>query len=260
MLTGNTELTNQDQESSLNGGFSVTFDDQHVPDWLALLPLLARYDIQATFFVTVNDNLTPDDWVGLKKIQSEGHEIGLHGCRHLNACKFLRTHSLEEYWNTEVAPGMDLMLQNGILPLSYAYPIGIRSRILDWYLLRHFSAVRGVSESQRHSIADSVHLEKQIYKNPHDYGVIYALGIDDHLAVDMTELKKALQEAKDNNLVLTLYAHQPVAGVDQDYQISFDYLEKLFRYARDIGIPGVSCTHFNKRVMVKAMVHQAGQG
>lgn len=78
---------------------SLTFDDGLRCQFDNAVPVLDRYDIPATFFLIGNRDSTHDRWLGhtndwwkidwreddianLKKLISEGHEIGSHSVSH----------------------------------------------------------------------------------------------------------------------------------------------------------------------------------
>ena len=58
----------------------LTFDDGSSPRTTEILDLLKEYNIKATFFIVSSDK--PANTELLKRIQSEGHSIGVHSASH----------------------------------------------------------------------------------------------------------------------------------------------------------------------------------
>jgi peptidoglycan-N-acetylglucosamine deacetylase len=62
---------------------SLTFDDGPDPDFTpAILDILDRYEVKATFFALGYNAVTHPDL--LREVVARGHEVGGHGWRHLN--------------------------------------------------------------------------------------------------------------------------------------------------------------------------------
>jgi peptidoglycan/xylan/chitin deacetylase (PgdA/CDA1 family) len=69
----------------------ITFDDGHVSDFRQARPVLDRFGLRATFFITAGWTATRAgymDWAQLRTLRAEGHRIGAHGMTHqlLTAC------------------------------------------------------------------------------------------------------------------------------------------------------------------------------
>lgn len=108
---------------------SFTFDDAYYSHIDSIVPLLDRYEIKATFYVSMW-RLAPREeaW---KKAISNGHEIGNHTYNH--PCSgnhdFITGNSLEDY--TIQRMRFELYSANefieemlGVCPVSFAYPCG----------------------------------------------------------------------------------------------------------------------------------------
>jgi len=64
----------------------ITFDDGKLSDYEFALPLLEKYQIRATFFVTaglIGNNSGFMDWQQVRAISSLGHSVQSHGWSHL---------------------------------------------------------------------------------------------------------------------------------------------------------------------------------
>lgn len=108
---------------------SLTFDDARLSQIDKGIPLLDKYGVKATFYVSsggVNQRL--DGW---KKAAANGHEIGNHSLVHPCTVNFpfARNKALEDYtldtMNMELDSANRLLKESlGIRPLSFAYPCG----------------------------------------------------------------------------------------------------------------------------------------
>jgi peptidoglycan/xylan/chitin deacetylase (PgdA/CDA1 family) len=110
-------------------GLSLTFDDARLSQVDKGIPLLDKYGVKATFY------LSPDNMLkrlsGWKNAVSNGHDIGNHTLVHPCSGNFAwsRDKALEDY----TLEGMDRELDSasalmkkmlGIQPVSFAYPCG----------------------------------------------------------------------------------------------------------------------------------------
>ena len=110
-------------------GVALTFDDG--PDPLvtpALLDLLDRWEIKATFFVTGERTERYPDLV--RSILARGHTIGNHSYSHSPALMLLGKQRLKR----EVESAQTLLKQFGIVPLAFRPPVGVTSGHL-WRVL-----------------------------------------------------------------------------------------------------------------------------
>ena len=69
----------------------ITFDDGHDSDARYALPILDRFGLRATFFITAGWTGTRAgfmSWAELRELQAAGHDLGAHGLTHklLTAC------------------------------------------------------------------------------------------------------------------------------------------------------------------------------
>ena len=67
------------------GGIAISFDDRFVKQWYQLRPLLKRYNVKCTFYITQPDSLSDEEVKMLHQLQKEGHEIGCHGAMHVRS-------------------------------------------------------------------------------------------------------------------------------------------------------------------------------
>ncbi len=173
-----------------SGGVAITFDDAFVGEWHSIKGLLKAYAAKATFFVSHFDQLTDDSIEKLRVLQNEGHEIGYHGLRHLNAVNFVKETSLDNYLVTEIIPGMNIMAEHGFVPTSFSYPYGAHTREIDEALLKCFKHIRGTAFTDKHK--RMVNLDHIYYKKRHA-GMLYGAGVDNIYRIVSKIYKKALE-------------------------------------------------------------------
>jgi peptidoglycan-N-acetylglucosamine deacetylase len=108
---------------------SITFDDARLSQIDTGIPLLDRYGVKATFYVSPGSMLERSDkW---RMAVNNGHDIGNHSLYHPCSGNFVwsRNRALEEYtlqkMMTELDSASRLIKETlGIQPLSFAYPCG----------------------------------------------------------------------------------------------------------------------------------------
>ena len=108
---------------------SLTFDDARPSQLDVALPILERYSIRATFYVSIPSLLArAADW---RAAYAAGHEIGNHTLTHpcSGNFQFSRHNPLEEYTLDRMAAEMDEASEAirrvvGSVPTTFAYPCG----------------------------------------------------------------------------------------------------------------------------------------
>ena len=126
-------------------GIVLSFDDRkNIESWDNSRELLNSRGVKATFFV---DNwATINDWELeiLNNLSLDGHEIGYHSTSHGDYYDFLEQNlTAENYFQTEIIEGLELMESYGYFPTSFAYPRGHRNNDIDELALTEFSVLRG---------------------------------------------------------------------------------------------------------------------
>ena len=108
---------------------SLTFDDARLSQADKGIPLLDRYNVKATFYVSPPSfKMRLDTW---KKSAANGHEIGNHSLVHPCSGNFTfsRERALEDYTIEQMHAELDsasrlLKYLVGTNPVSFAYPCG----------------------------------------------------------------------------------------------------------------------------------------
>lgn len=119
--------------SSGNSGklaVAITFDDGPDPvSTPALLELLSRHKIFATFFVTGKEASEHPELI--KEILAQGHTLGNHSYNHDNLIMLKSSKALVK----EIESAQDILAKFGITPLAFRPPVGITNprlgKVLD---------------------------------------------------------------------------------------------------------------------------------
>ncbi|MBR6471545.1 MAG: polysaccharide deacetylase family protein [Victivallales bacterium] len=120
----------------------LSFDDRNFAGWEAALPIFARTDAHATFFVS--GPIDGEAVSAMRELAAAGHSVGLHGLNHQNADEVIAATSPEEYYQTEVLPQLESAQDAGLRVTSFAYPNCRRTPESDQLFFSHgFAFVRG---------------------------------------------------------------------------------------------------------------------
>ncbi len=110
-------------------GLSLTFDDARLSQIDKGIPLLDKYNVKATFYVSP-DNME-QRIEGWQKAVKNGHEIGNHSLVHPCSGNFewSRNKAIENYTLKSMYAELDsasriIEKELGVEPTSYAYPCG----------------------------------------------------------------------------------------------------------------------------------------
>lgn len=126
-----------------HGVLSLSFDDASFDQWEAAFPLFAKYDAHTTFFVIGTNRI---DF--MKKALAAGHEIGMHGLRHMDATPTVEEKGEDWFWTADIAPQLAALNVAGIPVRSYAYPNCCRTDRTDaLFFSRGFARVRGTGSA-----------------------------------------------------------------------------------------------------------------
>jgi peptidoglycan/xylan/chitin deacetylase (PgdA/CDA1 family) len=108
---------------------SLTFDDARISQIDTGIPLLDKYGVKATFYVSPGSMIKQSDsW---KKAVINGHDIGNHSLLHPCSGNFTwsRSRALEDYTLDKMMNELDsasrlIKERLGVHPVSFAYPCG----------------------------------------------------------------------------------------------------------------------------------------
>ncbi|MFG3531026.1 hypothetical protein ACGF8B_30450 [Streptomyces sp. NPDC047917] len=89
------------------------------------------------------DRLTPAGWPRLREPAADGHTVGAHGMRHLNAAERVAEVGSDAYLRDEVGPCAAGPCAEGFDPRTFACPYSARSETSDALLTEAFTRLRG---------------------------------------------------------------------------------------------------------------------
>lgn len=232
---------NSDQVISkgVTPGIAITFDDNYVDEWYDLLPVLKKHKMKATFFADYYRNMSAEEKLKLLRIQNEGFEIGAHTEHHSDLSETADKMKLEELIRTEVLAQKSEMEHDGFIVNSFAYPHGWNTEVSDSILLGYFKMLRDVTDKQRHfysfwfATADNT---GEVFYPGKKERVVAALDLDEQTGLEISRLEEFISKAKEKGKVLVLYAHKPVKDNPGGYEVSVNYLEKLFALCNKYGL------------------------
>jgi len=123
-------------------GVAFAFDDDHVDEWYALRDTFAAHNARITFFVTRWYQLPPDALAKLAELAGDGHDLEPHSHDHVDATEFVHEHSLDDYLQEQVLPSIQIMIDAGYHPTTFAFPFGSTIPAISDALLQYVDRVR----------------------------------------------------------------------------------------------------------------------
>jgi len=207
----------------LIAGVVLSFDDDYVNDWFLTNQKLKKYNWKASFCVSKINTLNVFEIHKLRELQNEGNEISGHSFHHYDAADFICDRTIQDYFNQEINPMMDLMNFYGFKVTSFVYPFGSRNKKLDVALLQQFKIIRGRAFCETNPTKQGCYYDNK--------RIIYSFSIDDtHNHFNIPYLIKLLDFAKKNNKILILNSHKTVERVTGDYQTKVATLKIICEY------------------------------
>jgi PKD repeat protein len=215
----------EDQPGGSHTGIALTFDDNYIDQWYTLRPLLQKYNAHATFFVAGFGNLDESQIEELRTLQADGNEIAFHGTHHTEAASYLQNHTVQQYLDYEIIPGLNLMKNAGFNPVDYAWPGGADAPAAVPALEGYFGHLRDTY----YDWDDSIY-----YTEGSHQPLIVGIGIDDityDQSMNINNIYNGISTAKNEDKILILYGHKPVTNVTALYETSYDRIDKILHYA-----------------------------
>jgi len=225
--------------TSTEAGVLFTFDDRFISQWSAQLPLFAKYNAHATFFISGFHLLDSGQIATLQQMHAAGHAIGCHSVNHLNAVDYVNQNGIDAYLRDEVDPAIAIMKTHGFNPTCFAYPSSANNDEIDQAMLTRFSYLRsgiGVAADQTISMLDTIFTPVTnivLRRSLIGTGIDYA-GTPERPDY-VPQIKAALDRAKANHEIVVFYAHnisEPTTG----HHILPDVLEEILAYTQTIGL------------------------
>jgi len=199
----------------------ITFDDAYIDEWFEHRELFNKYNINAVFFISRPHQLSQEQVDKLKRLVSDGHEIGCHGLNHIQATE----ENQYQYIETEIEPAIKLLSNHGFTVTSFAYPFGPGTPYLDSALTKYFTFIRKATYNYLDTLISTY---PEIYTKKTKPVVTNAMGIDGNFNISLKNLEDAILKAKKTGRYLVLYAHA-INNSGDNYSITPQYLEEVFK-------------------------------
>lgn len=240
------------------GGIVLTFDDWYVDQWHDFFTQLKQtnpeVDVHVTFFVAkwltdlkgaAQGN---DDYIKLKQLEDAGHEIGSHSLNHVGVDEppySYQANMANQYYADEVASSLTVMAAGdpavandyGFIPRSFSYPFGSRTSAYDKVIkdngLRYLRGTVETDSNKPLSATDEI-----FHRSAGVYPYLLGDGLDKAYQNDLAEVEAALTRARDNDEIITLYAHRilPDGGEDHNYGVYASKLKAIILKAHQLGL------------------------
>jgi peptidoglycan/xylan/chitin deacetylase (PgdA/CDA1 family) len=209
-----------------NGGVVITFDDHHFTNWLQADTLLEKYNWKASFCVSLIGSRSDLNIQRMHELYEIGHEISGHGYMHVHSVLYAATYGMEKYIEDEITPMINYFDAESLNVRSFSYPYGSRSNFTDNELLDYFDILRATSDGVRTAEKSKCYFDGS--------PIVYALGLDDYFYHSCEEyFINLLTYAHEEGKIIIFYGHKPVETVTGKYQVSFQTLDMICKYAYD---------------------------
>lgn len=221
------------EKNEYQAGICLSFDDNYLEDWVAILPLLEKYDAKVTFFLTGVGNYNEQEKKWLQQLVLAGHDIGAHGELHVSAHQYIQEYGFRKFWTDEVEANIVALKNLGISPTHFAYPYGERNKLMDFMLWMKFKATRNVASinSPKNLLEDQVLRSKASF-------LTYSLSIDESELSSLEQINSLIERAKSERKILFLHAHG--VGESGQYSLSINRLDSLLKMGAEHHIKFIS--------------------
>jgi len=232
------------------GVLLLAFDDRNFGDWERALPLFAKYDAHATFFVS--GEIGADVIGAVKRLVRAGHAIGLHGQNHVRAPEAIAEMGYARYRAAEIDHPRRQVEVSLLRTFNFAYPYNARTEETDKALLRDFRRLRaGVPDAAPYDPKGKLKDDGR-YKPLHENDALFfpaddlkrhrviggaVLGEAYHTKID--EVLKCLERAAARREVVLFTSH----GISPDAKgisLKTEWLEAILAKAQALGLEVLS--------------------
>jgi peptidoglycan-N-acetylglucosamine deacetylase len=205
-------------------GIALTFDDNYFSEWADILPVFNKYDAHGTFFICPYNGLFGTDLEKLHQLSESGNEIGLHTVNHPDLKEYLSNHSLIEYLDNEIIPGIAYLDSIGVPVTSFAYPYGTHTKAANNALAGYFSKIRCIGKLS--------YGDQQSYILNHAATIVYGAFMEKPSHTSLQDIRQALLAAKSHNAVLVIIGHKPVQDSSGSWTFTVQLLDSICSFAR----------------------------
>ncbi len=216
---------------TLGKGIVFMIDDAYVEDFYQQnhYDYIQHNHIKMTYFICKYPQLSHHKKAIIKIFQNDGHEIAFHGTHHINAVNYLQNHSIDQYINYEILPGLSAMQNHGLDVVDFSYPYGAHTPELDSVLFhRYFYFIKLGST---HYFFYNRYLDKQIV---HPFPLDRRYWVRYHL--NLNQVLNFIDSADKKNKIIMLYGHGLSDTIDTVHnKIWFQDFTAIFNYAKSKG-------------------------
>ena len=208
-------------------GLTLTFDDARVSTIDNGIPMLDKYNVKATFYVSIGTMVQRLE--GWKIAIRNGHEIGNITFNHPCTGNYLfsRNSALEDYTLDKMQVDLDsanLVIKEmlGIVPVSFAYPCGQKFVGRGINTQSYVPLISAMFETGRGS-----NDERPNDPSFCDFAQLTCMGLD---LKSFDDIKKLIDYATKYGSWLILSGHQVDEGIDPTFSST---IEEICKYAMD---------------------------
>ena len=230
------------------GVLVLAFDDRNFGDWERALPLFAKYEAHATFFIS--GEIGADVIGSVKRLVCAGHAVGLHGQHHRNAPAAIREKGYGWYRAAEIDHPRHQLDVSLLRTFAFAYPNNARTDETDQALLRDFRRLRaGVPgaapydpEGKKQAGRIPLHENDALFFPVDElkkHRVISGAIIGEAYHTKIDEVLKCLERAAKDREVVEFTSHG-IAPDAKGISMKTEWLEAILAKARDLGLEVLS--------------------
>ncbi len=226
----------------------LTFDDYHIDNWHAFLPVLEKYDAKVTFYLNNLDKLTDEQITKAEQLMAAGQTIGCHGWRHVWPVQYSQDNGIEKFWEDEVKPCIDWYDAHGWNITNYAYAYNNYDEKTNARLFDRFDRFRcglgqidrTVFENLMPGMFDLETLPTQRMMPGASTDTI--IRGEPKAAIPLDVWKQIFAQLLDRGQYMTFYGHNISAGTNEGHHTQIDYLEEILKLAKEMK---VACVGMN---------------
>jgi hypothetical protein len=214
-------------------------------NWYLLKDFLKEHHFKVTFYTQSFQDLTVEQKRLTKEMMADGHEIAHHTVSHPNIEVYLKTHSMDEYINTEILPMKHQMEAEGFPCNTFAYPHGVSTKESDSRLLQYFYSVR---KTYNPYLTKKLEDLDPIYYRYGQNELLNAASIDQKTKLSITEIIAAMEKAKKSKQTVSFYCHDiATPGVPyNELSITESDLKELISTANELGLRSYTASEISK--------------
>ena len=230
--------------SGSNGVLLLAFDDRNFADWERALPLFAKYNAHASFFIS--GEFDAQAAATAQKLRAEGHTIGLHGRHHANVPEAIAKWGQDGWWSREVATEKQRANAANVPIRSFAYPNNRHDDPTDAHLLTRFERLRaGISGVRPHD-PKGEHLAELKPLAPDDrlffpvrelpkHRVMCGIILGENYHTDIEDVAVCVRRAGARREVLLFTSHGISPGA-KGINMKTEWLERILTEAKSAGL------------------------